>query len=73
MGDGASSAQVAKSVGPAEGAKKGADEPVETDGLIGKAQNYDGVDDEVNFGTNVPATESAYTISLRRKASAAGG
>ena len=73
MTDGATTAHVAVSTGSTEGVKKGPGEPVEAAAPPGKAQQFDGADDYVTFGSDVPATESAYTISFRLYATARGG
>lgn len=46
------------------GTKKGANEPAETTGKIGKAQYYDGNDDTINCGDSSSLDLQSFTISL---------
>ena len=48
-----------------DGTKLGANEPIEADGKIAKAQDFDGVDDDVNCGTlGGMTTQEPWTISV---------
>ena len=46
------------------GTKKGANEPIEADGKIGKGQNFDGSNDYIDLGTLGNLAGNALTVSL---------
>ncbi|MCK4500091.1 DUF2341 domain-containing protein, partial [Candidatus Babeliales bacterium] len=46
-----------------DGVKKGANEPIEADGQIGKAQDFDGANDEIDL-TGLTSTSKNYTFSF---------
>lgn len=45
------------------GTKKGANEPIEAAGLIGKGQSFDGSNDYINYGSNSSILPAAFTIT----------
>ena len=46
------------------GTKKGANEPIEADGKIGKGQDFDGANDSINIGTTILNSVGAGSIGM---------